>query len=817
MTSTDTSRSRFRVGALRLPALLFGLMLLLTACVVTVPTPFGDVTFVICDYGDFPLEGIEVEIGGTVKTTDENGFVEFGTVQLPFTANIYDETSNYIVSYQNVDETDLRLFLPYSNDGNTDGNATFTGTVNPLGGGNHTVQVGATVDERAFPGTVDDTTLGYDVDARFAGFLDVNYDMYALEAQFDPDPDLTPGAITNLAAGFGQGTIGDGDNLNLDLDVLAHPQGTLIGNVTNPSGMDYDSLNYAAMFGSTAMDAFVPFLILEDTNPSATFTLPTLQAPAGWSTDFAIVNRFSNAQGQEAAASTTGLDFDSSVIDVFPAQLGAAFIGYRDGDTFREGDTVNVGSLVQDTSVSLRFEPESASDPRLWIFSDSANLTIPDLDVFNISLSAGAAYRARTIRYSWSFAALLSKLADPYTLTKGISVRQDLTTLFSAERDVTVGGGGGGGGATPPTSLAYYPISIGYAFEGVGVVRSGTPVSDLQLPGAISTQAASCPNIVMAAAGGSVVVEACGGDVVQDYTGGATNFFEAMVLPTPAGGSGLAALFEAGGSGYFLAGIAPNGSIGFGMVPPPGAHFFYDAQPIGGDPVNGAVFTDFGLGTIDFVTYDDGTDAWTISGDDTIALADIDDGSFVYGTRSAAVNAAGDELLLIGQQITAPNGFALLHVTLDGPVGLRTQAASVATVVNVAALGSDPRRIRCDLAAERCAVADFTDSTLTVVSWDGSGAPAVVGNANVASGPVGIGVLGDHIVSAGFNDDQFSVVTLNGDGSVAGVSTTALPDDCDKPGHAVFLDDPGNAALVSCNGDGTTPGGSGFVYIPNAF
>jgi hypothetical protein len=799
-----------------LPALLFGLMLLLTACVVTVPSPFGDLTFVICDYGDFPLEGIEVEVGGTVKTTDENGFVEFGTVELPFTANIYDETNNYIVSYQNVQETDLRLFLPLSNDGNAEGSATFAGTVNPQGSGNHTVQVGATVNNKAFPGTVDGS-LDYDVNVQFAGLLDVNYDLYALETRFDPAPNLTPGAITRLDVAIDQGTIGNGDNLNVDLGVMSHPQGTLLGNVSGPSGMDHDSLRFATLVGSTTMDAFVPFLVLEDTNPAATFTLPTFQTPVGWRASFAIVNRFSNAQGEEAAVSTTGIEFNSSLIDVLPAQVGNPFIGYRDGDNFREGDSVNVGSLVQDTAVSLRFDPVSASDPHVWIFSDSANLTIPNLDPFNISLSAGAAYRARTVRYSWSFEALLSKLADPYTLTKGISVREDLTTLFSAERDVTVGGGGGGGGSTPPSSDTYYPISIGYAFEGMGVVGSKTPVSDLQLSGAISTQAASCPNIVMAAAGGSLVVDACSGDVVQDYTGGATNFFEAMVLPTPPGGSGLAALFEAGGSGYFLAGIASDGSIGFGMVPPPGSNFFYDAQPIGGDPVNGAVFTNFGLGTIDFVTYDDGADAWSISGADTIPLADVDDGDFVYAARSVAVNAAGDEMLVVGQQITAPNGFALLHLTLDGPVGLRTQAASVATVTHAAALGSDPRRIRCDLAAERCAVADFTDSTLTVVSWDGSGAPAVVGSANVASGPVGIGVLGTHIVSAGFNDDQVSVVTLNGDGSVAGVSTSALPADCDKPGHALFLDDPGNAALVSCNGDGTTPGGTGFVYIPSAF
>ena len=168
-------------------------------------------------------------------------------------------------------------------------------------------------------------------------------------------------------------------------------------------------------------------------------------------------------------------------------------------------------------------------------------------------------------------------------------------------------------------------------------------------------------------------------------------------------------------------------------------------------------------------------------------------------------------LLVVGQKNIDPNSFALLHVTLDAPVGVATQAVS--TVTNLGALGSDPRRIRCDFAANVCGVADFGDDTVTVVDWNG--APTIVDTGNVGDGPVGIGVLGNHIINAGFNDDTYTVLTLDTDNTILGPPTTVpLPNGCENPGHATFLDDANNSAIVTCNGDGVS---GGFVYVPNAF
>ena len=443
--------------------------------------------------------------------------------------------------------------------------------------------------------------------------------------------------------------------------------------------------------------------------------------------------------------------------------------------------------------------------------TNSRSFSLSSFQQFSSRLTLRGTYNASTIDFQNGFAAndLVDLQADPHLGTKGVSRFNSgaagiAPTLELIYDDTTNGGG------DPPDMTTFLQINTRLQFEGFSIIVAGTPVSNgnLWAAGTIASQASSCPNLTIAGFEGAVVVDACDGTVVKDYPGNAgASYFEALVLPTPTGETGSPALFM-GGIGTFLANMGPTGDLG---VPVIGPGFIFDSQAIAGDPVNGVVFTDFAVGDISFVTYDAANDVWEIN-PFSIELADVTDGILTYGARSAAMNAAGDELLVVGQAITDPFPFALLHLTLDAPVNLATQQA-VQTVINLGALGSDPWRIRCDYTANVCGVADFGDSTVTVVDWNG--AVAIVDTGNVGDGPVGIGVLGNHIISAGFNDDTYTVLTLDTDNTVMGPPVTVpLPNGCENPGHAGFLDDANNSAIVTCNGDGGT---GGFVYVPNAF
>lgn len=124
----------------------------------------------------------------------------------------------------------------------------------------------------------------------------------------------------------------------------------------------------------------------------------------------------------------------------------------------------------------------------------------------------------------------------------------------------------------------------------------------------------------------------------------------------------------------------------------------------------------------------------------------------------------------------------------------------------VAGLGSDPRRMRWDASLGIGGVSDFTDGTVTVFSWDGSATlPTVISTVNVGDGPVGIDVLGSRIVSAGFNDDTYSMIEVDPQQlSISSVTTTAIPFQSHKgateplmPGHAFFVGDTNNSIGIT--------------------
>ena len=799
MKPSDVSRARFSRRA-RLPAVLIGLMLVLTGCFTTVTTPFGDIVVFVCDYGDFPIEGLQVEIGGTVKTTDADGRVEFGTVQLPYIANLFDATNNYLASYQGLDFTELRIFHPFSAEGTAANQASVSGSVNPLGSGDHDVRVAAVADRRTFRGDVDETTLDYGLDLRWKASAGVSAaaDLYALERTFIPNPGFTPGIVTAVGVAYEQQTFTDGDSATVDLDIISHPTGGLNVNFFPPNGWTLEQRRHGAIFGTVAMGVGVRFPVQRHENPPLNASLFTIQVPPGWVGDWWVEHRLGDGSGAEQRISSTGLDYNANV-NITASALDTNFPGLRDGDTFEEGDSINVGQVAQDTSLALQLTPTSASDLTLFLFGNT-NLIIPDLSVFNIDLRAGAAYQARLVRFSWSLEDLASKLADPYVIKKGVSSRFDLSSSLSTLRDVRVVGNGGG--VTPPVSALFFRAGSLRFKEAASLWADWDSI-------AIRSQASSCPQLSIAATAGSIIVDACDGSVLKTYAAGAsTAYFDSLILPVPPGETGSPSLFQSG-TGYFLAALDANGDAGLGQA---GSGPFIDSTPIGDDAANGASYINAAFGNIGFVVFDSATGFW-IFDPFVIQPADLDDGTFTHTARSAIMNPAGDQLLVVGRRVDST--LHLLHVTLDAMVGLSTQA--VASVSVVGPLGSDPRRVRCDFASERCGVSDRTDNTVTVVDWDGSGAPSITATADVAAGPVGIDVLGDRIVSAGYDDDRYSVISLAANGSVAGISTSNLPADCTFPGHALFLDDPGNAVIVTCNGDGTAGDPGGYVYIPGAF
>jgi len=72
------------------------------------------------------------------------------------------------------------------------------------------------------------------------------------------------------------------------------------------------------------------------------------------------------------------------------------------------------------------------------------------------------------------------------------------------------------------------------------------------------------------------------------------------------------------------------------------------------------------------------------------------------------------------------------------------------------------------------------------------------------SHPVGIDLLADganvKVISTGFNDDTFTVTTLDPNGAVLSNVTEPAPAGCDNPGHAMWLANSSGTAVLSCNG-----------------
>src|SRR5690606_3210618 len=165
--------------------------------------------------------------------------------------------------------------------------------------------------------------------------------------------------------------------------------------------------------------------------------------------------------------------------------------------------------------------------------------------------------------------------------------------------------------------------------------------------------------------------------------------------------------------------------------------------------------------------------------------------SAVAGGAPAEEFTAPEQVLAVAAMDEGPA--KLFHIDLSGDERQITEVGELE--------GSDPRRLRCDLESGMCAVSDFSGSRITILRWDGSSAPGITdatAEGAIAKGPVGIDVFGRRIVSAGFDDNRYSILEVDEAGKIVSVTTKDLPEGCTKPGHAKFLRDATNTVVVSC-------------------
>lgn len=322
----------------------------------------------------------------------------------------------------------------------------------------------------------------------------------------------------------------------------------------------------------------------------------------------------------------------------------------------------------------------------------------------------------------------------------------------------------------------------------------------------------ACPTLLGAADGGAFAFDACTGEVVQEYPFAGDRFYDAIGMVPPAGMGGRSQLLVTGQNWVHCyvedSGVTDScAGLAYADVP--------DAQPLAeDDPTAGAVMVDRRAGVVRFVVFSPAHGYFDCHPDW------IASGYHVSGQLASAVASGApylpftppDEALVVSWSYdggTEKLGL-LYHVDMDArsedpePVGTRVGELS----------GNDPRRIRCDLGSGICAVSDFAHDLLTIILWDGAGLPTIgeaTAAGQIADGPVGIDVFGHRIVTAGFNDDHYTIIEVDGAGGILSTTTSPLPEGCTQPGHAMFLEDGANTVVVSCWGSG------GIAYIPNAF
>ena len=211
-----------------------------------------------------------------------------------------------------------------------------------------------------------------------------------------------------------------------------------------------------------------------------------------------------------------------------------------------------------------------------------------------------------------------------------------------------------------------------------------------------------------------------------------------------------------------------------------------DAQPYDGDQGSGGcVYVSSGFGTVSTTEYDvEG--GFYQSGVSLFNFPSAPGSPF-----SAAVREGGGALVVT----TGSPGKVYYHDMV-----IPTDPA-----VAVADAGNSPRRLRT--LGDLVFISNFESDNLTVLSWTLPGTITPIANVDVGDGPVGIdamelpnGNIG--VVSAGFNDNTYTLSIFDQAGSLISNATTNLPAGSTAPGHAAWLRGGETHFAVSCNGSG---------------
>ncbi len=355
-----------------------------------------------------------------------------------------------------------------------------------------------------------------------------------------------------------------------------------------------------------------------------------------------------------------------------------------------------------------------------------------------------------------------------------------------------------GSGTPPPFTLAVSLSGLEGLYHGAPgwALLRGDPTPAYLTAGGTDGSQALRP---VAATGGPGIDQAA---VLLDFSGETQPVFHALTLVNGSGNQRDVWL-QVGPAGFLVrswlsaqAGFDPNPQLD------PDAHSWTDAQPYGNDlSAGGAIITD--------------------NTANAVASFDVDSqtGLFVGPTPRVAADSIAAALTgtAVSAYAHAPTG-AIIGVAdvaePDSPskLFLHAGAAPDGAVVVVGDLGERARRIRC--VPPVCVVSNFADATLSVITWDGAAAAAVVGTAATGDGPVGVDLVatgqGFAAISSGFLDDSYTVTELAADGQVTRNTTRAVPTGCSQPAHAIWLRDDLGTAVLSCNGT------SSIAVIPGA-
>jgi hypothetical protein len=157
--------------------------------------------------------------------------------------------------------------------------------------------------------------------------------------------------------------------------------------------------------------------------------------------------------------------------------------------------------------------------------------------------------------------------------------------------------------------------------------------------------------------------------------------------------------------------------------------------------------------------------------------------------------------------VSAQGGFGAgpLVAVADGSPGALFYGRPVADGAGkIADVGNAPRQVRC--LDGICVVTNYGSDSVNVFRWpDAAQPPTSIGSAAVGDGPIGVDLIrrGASVLAltTGFNDNSYSITTINqATGEVLGNTKTVLSD-CQGPGWGAFIS--ATQAILTCNTDST--------------